>query len=274
MALIDKIIWQIETELTEPIALDGLAVRCGVSPHHMCRLFLHCTGQTVMGYIRARRMALAAKALVSGQDDVLTVALSVGYGSHAAFTRAFASTFGQLPGQLRKARALAGLQLMEPLVMKQTDTIVPGKPEIREIEAFRVVGLGLDCGTGQIGDIPRLWQEFNARSDEVADGRFKATFGVCNPSDEDGQFRYIAGAEASDVPHGMESLRIPAGRYAVFCHEGHVAQLPHFVHAIWSTGLADAGLTPARTPDFERYDSRFNPRTGEGVVEIWIPVEA
>jgi AraC family transcriptional regulator len=32
------------------------------------------------------------------------------------------------------------------------------------------------------------------------------------------------------------------------------------------------GLQPAMTPDIELYDQRFNPQTGEGTVEIWIPV--
>jgi predicted transcriptional regulator YdeE len=28
----------------------------------------------------------------------------------------------------------------------------------------------------------------------------------------------------------------------------------------------------APSPDFERYDARFDPVTGSGIVEIWFPV--
>ena len=34
-----------------------------------------------------------------------------------------------------------------------------------------------------------------------------------------------------------------------------------------------SGLKPAPTPDFERYDERFNPTAGEGPIEIWFPIQ-
>jgi AraC family transcriptional regulator len=44
--------------------------------------------------------------------------------------------------------------------------------------------------------------------------------------------------------------------------------------AIWSQWLPSSGHKFADAPFFERYDNRFDPRTGEGEVELWLPLEA
>ena len=71
---------------------------------------------------------------------------------------------------------------------------------------------------------------------------------------------------------GLDAVDIPASRYAVFKHVGHISDFNKTVYTVWNKGLPDAGLTPAKTPDFELYDDRFDARTCMGTVEIWIPV--
>ena len=70
----------------------------------------------------------------------------------------------------------------------------------------------------------------------------------------------------------MDDVSIPAGRYAVFTHSGHISDLPKTVYTIWNKSLPDAGLNTREAPDFELYDCRFDPLTGRGDVEIWIPI--
>jgi AraC family transcriptional regulator len=38
--------------------------------------------------------------------------------------------------------------------------------------------------------------------------------------------------------------------------------------------VPQAGLKVASAPCFERYTEKFNPKTGMGGMEIWIPLEA
>ena len=99
-------------------------------------------------------------------------------------------------------------------------------------------------------------------------------FGVCCDSGIENKFRYIAGLSTTTdiVPEGMETISLAAHRYAVFEHDGHISDFPAFVHMIWNSGLKNADLKPACAPNFEYYDSRFNPRTGEGIVEVWVPI--
>lgn len=274
MSLVGRAIWQIEMRLHQPLSLTQLSDLCAASPYHLSRAFRAATGLSPMSYLRARRLSVAAAAVAYGADDILTIALDVQYGSHEAFTRAFASYFGLLPSSVRAARSTEALSLMEPLEMTKSAATDISVPKIRERGAFRVVGLATQCTFESTGAIPALWQAFNERECEVT-STGAAAYGVCCDADADGRFRYIAGVEAgveAGIPAGMEAVSIPANRYAVFIHSGHVANLPKTVQTIWNSALPDAGLEPKQAPDFELYDKRFDPSTGRGIVEIWVPV--
>jgi AraC family transcriptional regulator len=273
--LVDRAIWQIETRRNQPLTLTALAELCAASPYHLSRSFRVATGLSPMAYLRARRLSVAAKALADNDETILSIALDAQYGSHEAFTRAFASCFGILPSSVREARSTRNLNLMEPLQMKKSLHIDVPAPEIRERPAFRVIGLGTHCTFEDVSAIPPLWQAFNSREDEVPSAAAGVAYGVCCDADDSGRFRYVAGVEptaGAKVPAGMDSVSIPANRYAVFTHSGHISDLPKTVYTIWNKALPDAGLDPAKAPDFELYDRRFDPATGRGSVEIWIPV--
>jgi AraC family transcriptional regulator len=272
MAVIDRLLWQIESHLREELSVSLLSARCAIDPHHMCRVFQMATRMSVMAYVRARRLSEAAKALAGQDADVLTVALQAGYSSHEAFTRAFAGCLGVLPGTVRKARSTANLPLMEPIPMNKEMIVAVADPELRDRPAFRVVGLSAQCSFEDTSAILALWKSFSAREGEVAGAKPGAAYGVCCDADGAGRFRYVAGVEASGKTEGMDFVEIPAHRYAVFTHRGHVSDLPKTVYTIWNKALPDRGLAPAKAPDFEVYDRRFDPETGRGVVEVWIPV--
>ena len=90
--------------------------------------------------------------------------------------------------------------------------------------------------------------------------------------DEAGNFRYIAGLAATGSTEGMEHIDLPAQLYAMFTHSGHISDLPKTVYTIWNKVLPGLGLQAAKAADFERYDQRFDGRTGRGKVEIWVPI--
>ncbi len=274
MGVLEKAIWYMELNIERPLTLAELAGLCAVSPWHLSRLFQAAVGLAPMSYLRARRLTIAAETLAKGDREILSVALDAGYGSHEAFTRAFAGCFGVLPSTVRQARATRNLPLMEPWTMRKDMIVDIAAPEFRERGAFHVVGLSTRCTFETNAAIPRLWNEFNPRCGEVPAPVAGIAYGVCCDMEADGHFRYVAGLEstAKHVPDGLDSVDIPASRYAVFRHIGHLAGFNKTVYTIWNKSLPDAGLTPAKTPDFELYDERFDPKTDSGTVEIWIPL--
>ena len=102
-------------------------------------------------------------------------------------------------------------------------------------------------------------------------------YGVIHNSDDNGHADYLTGVEVKDfaaVPAEFSRLQIPAQRYAVFTHKDHISAIRRTWFSIWNKGLPDAGLEATGGPEFERYDERFDGRSGTGEVEIWIPITA
>ena len=107
---VERALWFVESHFGRDITLDQISEVACVSRYHMSRMFAISTGIPVMRYLRARRLSEAARALVNGAPDILSVALDVGYGSHEAFTRAFRDQFGVTPESVRSRGHLCNLR--------------------------------------------------------------------------------------------------------------------------------------------------------------------
>lgn len=87
-----------------PWTLPELARRAAMSRSAFAARFNAVVGTPPMAYVAAARMRSARARLVEG-ESVLAVATAFGYGSEAAFSRAFARITGQTPGRVRRAAA-------------------------------------------------------------------------------------------------------------------------------------------------------------------------
>lgn len=78
----------IKARLGEPLRVPEIATAAGVSHNHLTRLFRAATGETVVGYIRTRRMERARHFLQATTLSVPAVAASVGIADLQAFNKA------------------------------------------------------------------------------------------------------------------------------------------------------------------------------------------
>ena len=127
------------------------------------------------------------------------------------------------------------------------------------------------------GGDPALWQRFEPFMQAVPFKREAMPVGVSRAHDEDGGFEYIAGLEVTrfgEIPPELVAIKIPAQRYAVFTHTGHVTRFPDTFRIIWDEALPAMKLTPVEGAVLERHLPAFDPRTGEGGIEVWVPVGA
>ncbi len=274
---VGKVLWLIESRLSREISLSELADLSGVSRFHLSRAFGAATGHSVMGYLRRRRLSEAARSLSMGAPDILTVALDAGYGSHEAFTRAFYNQFGLTPERFRARGHLTSPEFVEPIRMDQTLLVELEAPRLEDGRALLIAGLGQRYTFETNEGIPAQWQRFGPYIGNIPGQVGWTTYGVCCNSDDTGSFEYICGVEAShfsEIPEELSRIRIPAHRYAVFSHRGHISTIRSTVYTIWNKWLPESGLAVSDAPDFERYDDRFDPKSGSGVVEIWIPMKA
>jgi AraC family transcriptional regulator len=125
--------------------------------------------------------------------------------------------------------------------------------------------------------IPAQWQRFAPHIGHIAHQIGKITYGVMRNGDAKGNLDYICAVQVSDfagLPKDFTQLRLAAQRYAVFAHRDHISTLQRTIAGIWKKWLPESKYKPADAPNFERYGPEFDPRTGNGGLEVWIPVKS
>lgn len=139
-----------------------------------------------------------------------------------------------------------------------------------------IAGLGGRFSADTTQDIPKLWDKFIPHIGKVPGQTGDVTYGICCNPDGKGGFEYIAGVEISkldDLPELYRWIEVQPQHYAVFTHKGALDTLAQTFQYIWKTWLPASGREAADAPEFERYSEDFNPQTGDGVLEIWLPLK-
>jgi len=148
-------------------------------------------------------------------------------------------------------------------------------PRFEDSAAMLIAGLRGHFTPNTASQLSTQWLRFIPHIGNVAGQIGRIAYGVCFLS-SDG-FDYLSGVQVSSsngLPADFDVVSIPAQRYAVFAHHGHVSKLSETCDAIEHEWLPRAGYQhPENSPNFfERYGEGFNPQTGTGDIEIWVPV--
>ncbi|MGL4238282.1 AraC family transcriptional regulator [Tabrizicola sp.] len=85
--------------------LASLAQESGLSRSALVTRFAELLGTSPMRYLRDWRLFLAAQDLTTTQQPIIAIATDAGYGTEAAFTRAFSRSFGTPPAEWRRSRS-------------------------------------------------------------------------------------------------------------------------------------------------------------------------
>ena len=248
----------IETRLSEPLSLTDIAAASGLSAFHFSRLFTALHGESVMAYVRRRRLARAARRLIDeGEGSLVELALDCGFESQQAFTRAFTRQFGVPPGRFRSPGRYPRFQPGDPVLSNPANIALEraGAPTVRG--AFRAAGLKSRFDRDSLHAIPALWDQLVPRLPVPgAPGRHRPSV---------------------PAPEGLELIEVPAQTYAVYRlttnGEALHPQMQAALRDIWGRRLAAEGLKPSGGPDFELYPPYFTGWKAGETVEFWIPVE-
>ncbi len=276
MDCVGKALWYIETHFEDDVALEDVATVAGLSKFHLVRAFGTCFGKSVMRYVRERRLTEAAKRLATTDHGILDVALQFGYNSHEAFTRAFKAHFGVTPDAIQRARSTEAIKLVEALRMNEIPAPATLEPRIVAGEAMLLVGLKRRYSDATSARIPAQWQAFQPHIGTIEKQIGTAAFGVMCNSDDEGNIDYFTAVEVGafdDTAPELDALRLAPRTYAVFTHEGHVSEIRRTWKAIFGPWSQNTSRKLVDAPQFERYGENFDPQTGNGDMEIWIPVD-
>ena len=85
-----------------PWTIEEVARGVGLSRTRLAERFRHFLGESPMAYLAQWRLKLGAEMLQSSDDSIAEIASAVGYGSEAAFNRAFKREFDSPPAQFRR----------------------------------------------------------------------------------------------------------------------------------------------------------------------------
>jgi AraC family transcriptional regulator len=153
-------------------------------------------------------------------------------------------------------------------------------PRIENRKALLIAGSQRHYSLENVGDIPSQWQSLPFGRIPCQVGH--AAYGVCNNAVEGGSdFDYLAGVEVSTLaglPSEFAHISIAGGKYAIFPHRDHVSKLKETIDMImrtWRPASRDLLVAPrpGEAQMIEYYGEDFNPATGMGQMEIWLPVK-
>lgn len=109
IALVQQYIRQ---HLDKPLNRTMLADVVGYSVPHLHRIYTELVGETMSDTIRQLRLKRAGYKLRMGAVDITEVALTAGYQTHTAFSKAFKQQYGLRPSDFRDLSCNMATQLL------------------------------------------------------------------------------------------------------------------------------------------------------------------
>jgi AraC family transcriptional regulator len=271
---LERVVMWLADHMDDALDLNRLAEVACMSPYHFHRVYHAMQGESAAETVRRLRLHRAAVELITGEQPVPRIARRAGYGSQAAFTRAFKAAYGVPPARYRAsfAPALAARGTADAM-----DAIVRRQVTIRELPAVTVAALP------HRGDYQTITATF-VRLSTMANalgllGPDTQTFGIYYDDISATPVEALRSDACLTVPADwapsdpLERRDIRGGRYAVLLHVGPYAELERAYTWLYGTWLAQSGEEAADAPCVEAYlnDARVVP-PAELRTEIRLPL--
>jgi AraC family transcriptional regulator len=156
------------------------------------------------------------------------------------------------------------------------------EPDIEIKPVMRIVGYGRVFQWSEMGEIPHLWQKAGPWIETVPNAVNENAYGAMFiPEPGSGDFGYLAGIAVSDsylASAEQMVLTLPETRFAIFPHDGGLADWPSTIDYAQNTWLPQSGyerieLAPGAVPVLERYGPGFDPGAGLGDMQCWLAIK-
>ncbi|WP_055490821.1 AraC family transcriptional regulator [Streptomyces sp. TP-A0356] len=204
------------------IDIDLLARETNTAPHHFRRIFRDATGNPLLRFVRRLRLQLAAYRLVFTEEPVIDIALAAGYGSAAAFSRAFREAYGSCPASARSGRPESAWPVSS-LCCEGLDIVTQTS---QTVAFYRYFGL--------LDDVNDVWRRVTRWSATRRDDGARACRHVLMCYDDPGRFlgepmRYDVGLVVENgvrPDHGIGVQVVDEQRLLLSRHTGPLEFLP------------------------------------------------
>jgi AraC family transcriptional regulator len=282
-AAVDAVESLLMTDPSSRVDIQDVARRSGTTEYHLRRMFASLAGMPLSEYVRRRRMSVAAADLVTGDDDLLAIAVRYGYGSTEAFGRAFRAVHGAAPSDVRRD---GGPLRTQSRIRFHLDVrgATPMHTRIVDLPPFRLVGHARRVPLVHDGVNPSIAEhvasipvEETTRLKALNDAEPYGVLAVSADLDPDrvegSELTYLHGVATTGRPDGIDVIEVPAGSWAVFQVHG---AYPAALQEAWSATATEwFPSQPWRSrPGPEIVAMReFDVASSTATCELWLPVE-
>jgi len=286
ISALNRLVDQVEEDLTADFDVPAVARTLGTTEHHLRRMFSSLAGMPLSEYVRRRRMTVAAAAVVRGDEDLLSIAVRHGYGSAEAFGRAFRAVHGAGPGEVRRD---GGPLRTQPQLRFRLTVEGSNRMDVRIADrpGFRLVGHAARVPLIHQGINPHIQQHVAALPNEehqrlkgLGDTEPAGLLAVSDDLDPDraegSELTYLHGVAVTPetpIPDDLDTIEVPAGRWAVFRAVGPYPQALTDTWAATATEWFPSNPWRLRPgPEIVAVlDRAADFRTA--TCELWLPVE-
>jgi AraC family transcriptional regulator len=295
-ARMHRVLEHIDANISEEMDLSALAAVASFSPYHFHRLFAAWTGERLGEFLRRRRVEIGAGRLAAQPAlSILDVALSVGFSSAEAFSRAFKAHFGIAPTPWRRT-ASRHAEHSNPGQMKGNlnhgwtsggqhhggsyNPALEHPMQVR-LETLKPVPIAYLRHLGPYGDtVGSFWQETvypwmvaNSLVDAPRYGISHDDPSITAPA----KCRYDACVEVEEkalLSGNALRTTLPGGKYAVVNYSGTASQIGQAWSRLLREWLPGSGLQLDGRPCFEYYppNAECDETTGHFTCKICVPV--
>ncbi len=265
----------IYANLDADLDLDRLAEVAALSPWHWHRIWHAVYGETVAATVRRLRLQRAATDLARSERPLDEIWRRAGYGSQAAFSRAFKDSYGLAPAEYRKSgshtqfmpqHAPKGTQIMHDVAIRKLPpaelaTIAHRGPYIEIGRAFETL-FGVLAARNLLRPELRMKGVYFSDPSRVPEAELRSAAGIQIP---DADF---------PVEAPLERASLRGGDYAVLHYKGPYSDMKAAYEWLYGEWLPGSGREPADAPVFEDYLN--NPREvppNELLTDICLPLK-
>jgi len=156
------------------------------------------------------------------------------------------------------------------------------EPRIEQTNEIRLIGkkMKMSMLNDQTG---KLWQQFMPERSKIENTVGEALYAVTiydgtdyflkfDPSKEFDKWAAIGVNDHQSVPKGMDSLVIPAGKYAVFHYRGRPSEAGPVFQYIFREWIPNSDYKLDNRPHFALMGANYRGEDPASEEEFWIPV--
>jgi AraC family transcriptional regulator len=277
---IERVVAHIGSHLDDALELETLAGIACFSPYHFHRIYRGLMRETVADTLRRLRLHRAAGDLTHSRRPMEAIATRAGYGSVAAFTRAFGAVYGTPPASFRRRYLERGIvPTVTAAPQPETEENAMYDVQFRETQPMRLAAISHHGAYMQIGTaFERIFAWAAGRGlltpATRSIGVYYSDPHTVPAEDLVSDAGITVGPEVK-AEGDVHILDIAGGRHAVITHKGPYAELERAYTWLYRTWLPESGLEAADRPCFEEYlnDPRSLPPT-EWLTAIYLPLAA